>query len=134
MYTFIGQLHLYNRWILVAVILAVLILSFDGWLNKKPFGKLNNALSGALVGLSHLQLLLGIVVLFLRDWDMAYKINGKISAYEHVFVGIIGVALIQIGRTLSKKTNVDIEKHKKIAIFTAIAALLILSRQPNWHF
>jgi hypothetical protein len=53
---------------------------------------------------------------------------------EHPLIGLIGVALIQIGRTRSKKASGDMKKHKAVAVFTTIALVLILSRIPHWNF
>jgi membrane protein DedA with SNARE-associated domain len=44
---------------------------------------------------------------------------------EHIAAMLIAVVLIQLGRTFSKKAAGDEEKHKKLAIYTAIAAVII---------
>jgi hypothetical protein len=141
MYETLDTIHIINRWLLIPVMILVIILSLKGSLSKSPFGKLDNALGGALVGLAHLQLVIGLVLLHLHDWDLQFRImdnlkpEGKgIGAIEHVSVGIVGVLLIQLGRTLGKKAPDAASRHKKVAIFTIIAALLIISRQPHWHF
>jgi hypothetical protein len=45
---------------------------------------------------------------------------------------IFAIALIQIGRTLSKKAADAASKHKKAIIYFGIGLLLILSRIP-WN-
>jgi hypothetical protein len=39
---------------------------------------------------------------------------------------LIAVVLIQLGRTFSKKASNDLDKHKKLAIYTTIALLIIV--------
>lgn len=141
MYELLDTIHIVNRWLLIPVMIVVIILALKGTFTKGPFGKLDNALGGTMVGLAHLQLVIGLVLLYLRDWDLQYRIIDKlnpetkgISTIEHVTVGIVGVLLIQLGRTLGKKAPNAESRHKKVAIFTIIAALLIISRQPHWHF
>lgn len=89
---------------------------------KKAFTKSDNTASVALLGLAHLQLLLGLIQYFgtstivksaLSDMGAAMK-NGwlRYFAVEHITIMILAVACIQIGRTLSKKATVDVTKHK----------------------
>jgi len=47
-------------------------------------------------------------------------------AVEHLTAMLIAVVLIQLGRTLSKKAADDTTKHKKLAIYTTIATLIIV--------
>ncbi|MBL7806360.1 MAG: hypothetical protein JNN28_01000, partial [Saprospiraceae bacterium] len=45
---------------------------------------------------------------------------------EHISGMILAVVLIQLGRTFSKKAQSDEEKHKKLAIYTTVATLIIV--------
>jgi hypothetical protein len=132
----INVLHSYNRYLLLAALAFVLFRSFSGWLGKKPYEKMDNTGSAALVGLTHLQLLLGLIQYFgtstytkaaFADMGAAMK-NGLLRyfAVEHIAMMVLAVVFIQLGRTLSKKAIDDNAKHKKVAIFTTIALLLIL--------
>ena len=144
MYEFIRSTHGFLRWILLAVLLFVLIRSWMGYFNKRSYSKLDNATSGALVGFAHLQLLLGLLLYFglspitkaaFADFGAAMKDSTlRLYAVEHFITMIAAVALIQVGRILSKKASDDASKFKKMAIYTTIALLLMLSRMPNWKF
>ena len=131
MHPLLVTLHSYNRYLLLAAILFVLYRSFSGWLGKKPFEKADNSASAALLGLTHLQALIGLVMYFATS---PYTTGGgsmkdpwvRYFKAEHIAAMLIAVVLIQLGRTFSKKATTDEEKHKKIAIYTAIAALIIV--------
>ena len=136
MHSIINSLHSYNRYLLLAALAFVLFRSFSGWLGKKPYEKMDNTGSVALLGLTHLQLVLGLIQYFVTstytkaafaDMGAAMK-NGLLRyfAVEHFAMMLLAVVFIQLGRTLSKKAIDDNAKHKKLAIFTTIAVLLIL--------
>ena len=132
MHPLLSTLHSYNRYLLLAALLFVLYRSISGWLGNKPYDKTDNAASAALLGLTHLQLILGLIMYFatshytttaglsMKDpWVRYFKA-------EHIAAMLIAVVLIQLGRTFSKKASDNTEKHKKVAIYTAIATLIIV--------
>jgi hypothetical protein len=57
----------------------------------------------------------------------------RLIVLEHITINVIAIALIQAGRTLSKKATDAVVKHKKSLIFFSIGLLLILSRIP-WQY
>jgi hypothetical protein len=57
----------------------------------------------------------------------------RLIVLEHVVMMVIAVALIQVGRTLSKRTADDRLRHKRTLIFFSIGMLLILLRIP-WSY
>jgi len=131
MHTILNTLHSYNRYLLLAALLFVLYRSFNGWLGKKRFEKADNTASAALLGLTHLQATLGLIMYFatspyttvsglsMKDpWVRYFKA-------EHIAAMLIAVVLVQLGRTFSKKAASDEGKHKKLAIYTSIATLII---------
>jgi hypothetical protein len=144
MYEFIRSTHSSLRWILLLVLLFVIVRSWMGFVNKRSYTKLDNATSGALVGLAHLQLLLGLLLYFglspitqlaFSDFGAAMKDSQlRLYAVEHFITMLAAVALIQVGRIVSKKASDDTSKYKKMAIYTTIAVLLMISRMPNWKF
>ncbi|MEQ1747606.1 MAG: hypothetical protein ABMA02_19415 [Saprospiraceae bacterium] len=136
MHPFLQTLHSYNRYLILAALIFVLIRAYTGWLTRKPYEKLDNTASAALLGLSHLQLLLGLILYAFtspltkaafENFGAAMKdSNARYWAVEHITAMLIAVALIQVGRTLSKKAEDPTEKHKKSAIYTTIALLIIV--------
>ena len=133
--------HNLFRWILLPVILFVLYRSYVGWLTNKTFEKLDNALGGAMIGLAHSQLLIGLIIYFSSDRGMKlFATPGvmkdaitRLYALEHPLTMIIAIVLLQLGRSFSKKAANDTARFKTIAVYTTIAILLILSRQINWN-
>ena len=136
MNTFLTTLHSYNRYLILAALVFVLYRSYSGWLGRKPYEKLDNTASVALLGLAHLQLLIGLIMYFFTSsWTkMAFSDFGaamkdpmqRYFAVEHILAMVIAVALIQLGRTFSKKAGDDNEKHRKLAIYTTVALLIIV--------
>jgi membrane protein DedA with SNARE-associated domain len=131
MHPILVTLHSYNRYLLLAALLFVLYRSLSGWLGNKPYEKADNAASAALLGFTHLQALLGLIMYFATS---PYTTSGgsmkdpwvRYFKAEHIAAMLIAVALIQVGRSLSKKATIDVEKHKKVAIYTSVAALIIV--------
>lgn len=130
MHQLLNTLHSYNRYLILVALVYVLYRSWSGWMGKKPFEKADNTASVALLGLAHLQLLLGLIQYFATS---AYTTGGlpisdpwvRYFKMEHISGMILAVVLIQLGRTFSKKATTDEEKHKKLAIYTTIATVLI---------
>ncbi|MFN0176935.1 MAG: hypothetical protein ACKVU0_20000 [Saprospiraceae bacterium] len=137
MHPIINSLHSYNRYLILAALVYVLFRSWSGWMGKKPFEKADNTASVALLGLAHLQLLLGLIQYFVTSAytregmaDMGAAMKSEWLRYftvEHAFMMVLAVVFIQIGRTTSKKAVTDQLKHKKLAIWTCAATLLIVA-------
>lgn len=142
MYQIFNTLHHYNRWLLLFAILFVLSRSLTGWLSKKPYEKADNIGGAMMIGFAHLQLLIGLILYFalspitqaaFQDFGAAMKNSGlRYYAVEHLITGVAAIALLQIGRSVSKKTQDATKKHKQVFIYTIIALVLILSRMPNY--
>ena len=142
MYEFISVLHSYIRWALLLLLVVVIVTSLMGWLGKKPFKKSDNTLSVSLLGITHLQLLLGLILYFFlspitknafADFGAAMKNKDlRFYAVEHIAIMILAVVFVQLGRTLSKKAANDEAKFKKLFIYTTIALVLVLAGIP-WN-
>lgn len=143
MYTALLHSHNLIRWILLILLILVLFRAWSGWLGKGSYHKIDKITGGILVGFTHLQLIVGLLLYFVfspitqaafQDMGAAMKDSSlRFYAVEHILIMIIAVVLIQLGRTFSKKATTDEEKHKKLAIFTTLALVLILSRMPHWN-
>lgn len=136
MHTLLATLHSYNRYLILAALLFVLFRAFSGWLTRRPYEKIDNTASLVLVSLAHLQLLFGLVMWgFTSPWTQTAFANMGLAmkdpnqrywAVEHLVAMLIAIVLIQLGRTFAKKTPDQTAKHRKTAIYTAIAALIIV--------
>ncbi|MBK8968570.1 MAG: hypothetical protein IPM36_18260 [Lewinellaceae bacterium] len=134
--TFLNTLHSYNRYLVLAAMVFVLIRAYNGWLNRKPFEKADNTASVVLLGLAHLQALIGLIqYAFTSTWTQTAFANFgaamkdpmmRYFAVEHITAMLIAVAFIQVGRSLSKKATDDVSKHRKLAIYTSIALVIIV--------
>jgi hypothetical protein len=130
MHSLVNTLHSGNRYLILVALLFVLYRSWSGWMGKKPYEKADNTVSAVLLGLSHLQLLLGLIQYFVTS---AYTRGGlpisdpwvRYFKMEHISAMVLAIVLIQLGRTFSKKASDPVEKHKKVAVYTTIAALII---------
>jgi uncharacterized membrane protein len=106
-------------------------------MGKKPFEKLDNTGSLVLLILTHTQLLIGLILYaFLSPYtqaafaDMGAAMKDSTLRYfavEHIMMMLIAVVLIQLGRTFSKKATDDVQKHRKLAVYTTAAVLLIIA-------
>ena len=144
MYELIKTGHNSLRWILMGILIYVIISSWAGVVNKKTYGKADKVSGGILVGLAHLQLLIGLILYFglspytqaaFADFGAAMKETTlRFYAVEHFLTMVLAIGCIQAGRTLAKKAADDTGKFKKMAIFTTIAPVLILARMPHGNF
>lgn len=136
MHTLLATLHSYNRYLILAALLFVLFRAFSGWLTRRPYERIDNTASLVLVSLAHLQLLIGLIMWgFTSSWTQTAFANMGLAmkdpnqrywAVEHLVAMLIAIVLIQLGRTFAKKTPDQTAKHRKTAIYTAIAALIIV--------
>lgn len=126
----LNALHSYNRYLILIALFWVLFRSWSGWMGKKHFVKTDNTASLVLLILAHLQLLLGLIQYFFTSayttgdlpvsdpWVRYFKM-------EHISGMILAIVLIQLGRTFAKKAHFHEHKHKKIALYTTAAAVII---------
>jgi cytochrome bd-type quinol oxidase subunit 1 len=140
MYQHLLFLHSWVRWFVVFFLFLVLIKYSYSFVLKKPYTILDRVCSSILLGLVHLQFLLGLILYFglspmvqsgLSNLSLAMK--NKVTRYwtvEHFFSMIVFVVLIQIGFSVSKRTILDNKKHKIMLIFTGIACILLMVSLP----
>lgn len=138
MYNILLVIHNILRWgVLIAGIYAI-IKAAQGVMNKTEFSQTYNRSQLIFVMTCHTQLLLGLILYFISPAvDAAFKSGMMMKdsalrfvAVEHIATMIIAIALIQVGRTLSKKATNDLSKHKIALRYFAIGMILILSRIP----
>lgn len=143
MYSTILSLHNINRWAVLLFGLYAITKSILGLINKRDYTSRENMAHALFVGFCHLQFLLGIILYMVSPKVDAALANGfgaamkdsysRLIVLEHITINIIAIALIQAGRTLSKKAADSTVKHKKSLIFFSIGLVLILSRIP-WQY
>lgn len=140
MYSTILIVHNILRWgVLLGGVYAI-TKSALGIIHKREYTAKENMAHTIFVAFCHAQLLLGIILYMISPNVDAALANGfgaamsdkaqRFIVLEHIVAMVLGVAFIQIGRTLSKKATDAMVKHKKSLIFFSIGLLLILSRIP----
>jgi len=122
--------------IVLVIVMALAILE----LPKKKFSPGLKALARVGMILGHIQLLFGLLLLFLGDRARAAFSQGmgeimkdsdtRLALIEHPMVMIIVVALLTIGFSRSKRAESKSAKTRNILIFYGIGLALALSRIP----
>lgn len=141
MNAYMPLLHLHStlRYAVLILLVIAIIKALAGWLGRKEFTKADNKIGVALLGVTHLQFVLGLALYFispivsvaLSNMGEAMKDpNLRFWAVEH-FVGmLIAVVCITLGRILSKRATDPIFKHRKAAVWFSVAFAIIIYMIP----
>lgn len=142
MFTTLLFLHNLLRWGVLLGGLYAITKSSLGVMRKSDFTASENRAHIIFVMFCHTQLLIGLILYFISPnvqaalADMGATMKDpmlRLVGVEHISVNIIAIALIQMGRTLSKKATDVATKHKRALIWFSIGLILILSRIP-WQY
>ncbi|GAB4248194.1 MAG: hypothetical protein Kow0079_00170 [Vicingaceae bacterium] len=107
-------------------------------MQKKPFTTTDNKLSLFLLIFTHLQLVIGFTLYFLKGWHHQFS-NMKAAmseatlrfwTVEHLVGMLLAITLITIGRISAKKATEDTTKLKRLALYNVFALLIILFSIP----
>lgn len=139
MYT--GLLHLHNllRYVVVILLILAVVKSFAAWFGKKDYTATDNKISLFLLISAHLQLIIGLGLYFvspvvetaLADFGASMKdAHLRFWGVEHILSMIVGIAIITLGRIMTKKGETDAIKHRRQAIYFVLAMVLIFSAIP----
>lgn len=123
--------HSVLRYFVLILLIIVIVQSLMGWLNKKPYGALDNRMGLFLFISTHTQLLIGILLYFVSPVVMFSGVAMKDPStrywlVEHNTAMLIAIVLITLARTTSKKIQDSTAKHKRMFLFNAIALVIIL--------
>lgn len=136
--------HSVLRIAVLVVGLWVVLRAFRGWFGKKPWSIADRTSALVLTILVDVQLLVGIL-LHLVWSPLTKNAWGDMSAtmkdaplrkifIEHPTLMLIGVALVHIGKRTGKGAPTDKSRHRKLAIFVAIAlALFVFGSSWPWQ-
>lgn len=134
-------LHSYWAYLVVIIVTIATINAILGYVSKREFVPRDFRLALFALIVTHIQFLIGLVLLFLSDkvrwFDSDTEIstimkNADLRLYnlEHPLVMILTVVFITIGYSKHKKKLTSTPKLKMLAIFYTLAWLLMLSRIP----
>lgn len=139
-YTALLHTHNLFRWLVLIVLVLAVLFAFIGWLGKRDWGKKDNLTGLLLTIFMDLQFLVGFVLYAFvspvtrsafADFGAAMKNEVlRFYAVEHIFMMIIALVLVHIGRSKSKKIETQWKKHRVAAIFYGISFALILAAIP----
>lgn len=142
MYTFLILSHSIVRWLIVPAMCYALYRGFRGWLTKRPFTKTDDTVRHVTATLTHIQLMIGYVLYFNSPFISYFRAHFKeaIKEFDFVFFGMVHITLmtlaiiiVTIGSSAAKRQQQDTAKFKTMAIFYAVAFVIILIAIP-WPF
>ena len=126
-------LHSITRYLVLIGLFGVIIQSYVGLTQNKPYGKLENKAGLYLFIFTHTQLLLGIVLYFLSPLGISNfsgaamkEASSRYWLVEHSVIMFLAILLITLARITSKKMSNDSSKHKRLLLFNTIALALII--------
>lgn len=140
MYSVVLSLHNIMRWVVVFVGIFAVVRAFRGWFKAYPWLPADRK-AGMFFGMSiDIQLLLGLLLYFVyspitksafQDIGAAMQVaDVRYFAVEHVFYMVVAVVFAHLGSILPRKVEGDVPKHKRAALFFAVALLAVLFGIP----
>jgi hypothetical protein len=138
MYPFFLALHSLLRTLLLVGMLAVLVLSIQGWLRGRAYERYDRILLAITNGITHTQLLIGYVLYFAFSPVTQYFMqNGSEGMDQIFFFGVFHIAMmtlaavvVTLGGSFAKRATDSSKKFKTIALTYGISLVLILAAIP----
>lgn len=134
-------LHSIFRWLILISVGVAGLVALVGYLKKGPIIVWERSIAIVAMVLCHVQLFLGFVIYAMRFKFYALltprgKATGLTESvvrfwkYEHMAGMILAIALVTIGRLLSKKAETEQGKQLRVAIFYLIALVVMIAMIP----
>tara|TARA_B100000795_G_scaffold22070_1_gene14709 strand:+ start:1090 stop:1530 length:441 start_codon:yes stop_codon:yes gene_type:complete len=141
MYQAIQYLHSYWAYLVVLVVIFATFNALFGFFSGKEYSYKDFRLSLFALIVTHLQFLIGLILLFVSPLGLQSILNNGIGvvmkdstlrlyAIEHPTVMLLTAVFITIGYSKHKKKRTSDPKFKMLALFYTIALILLLSRIP----
>lgn len=134
----IKDIHFYNRWIVLVLIVASIITAYLGWRKGRHYKK---GLFASTLGVVHLQIILGIILYISNVLPMFDQIpmkeimgnrDNRFLAVEHISMMLLAGILITVGYSWGKRAAHSPQKFKRTGMMYLFALVLILAGIP-WH-
>ena len=136
----IKMLHSGWAYITLIILIFAVVNAFMGLSSKKEFKDKDLRISLFTLIVCHIQLLIGLIALFVSA-QFEYVLNNGMGAamqesairlivVEHPLMMILAITLITMGFSKHKKQTTDNGKFKTIAMYYGIALIFVLSRIP----
>ena len=120
------------RYVVLGLLIAAIFIAYSNWQKSKEGD--SKVYLFALIA-THTQLLIGLILYTMSpkvDFSLISEKVFRFYSIEHVFMMVIAIVLITIGRVRSKKLT-GAEKHKTVLYFYGMALIIILAAIP-WPF
>jgi F0F1-type ATP synthase membrane subunit c/vacuolar-type H+-ATPase subunit K len=138
----VNIIHNILRWAVLLFGLLAVIKAIGGVASRKNYTNADNKTSLLFMIFCDVQLVLGLILYFGGDWFNMLKSNTadvmknsatRFFAMEHIVMMIIAWVLVHLGRSMVKRADVDVQKHKRSLIYFGVAIIIILAMIP-WAF
>lgn len=137
-------LHSLLRWIILILLIAAILKSYDGMRSGRTFNSGDRKVGLFLMIAAHTTLLLGLVLWLFgafglalaRDAGMSEVMKNSVMRYwvvEHFFGMAVAIVLITICKGVAKKAIPDAAKFRRSFWLFLIALIVILATIP-WPF
>jgi len=136
--------HSILRWLILFSVGTAGFVALIGYLRRTPIIVWERSLTIIAMVLCHVQVVFGLILYAIRYKSYAeHTLRGfqtplsqTVRTYwkfEHIGMMIIAIALVTVGRIVSKKAKTEPGKQLRIAIFYLIAWLMMVLMTP-WPF
>lgn len=138
-------LHSLLRWLVLLSVGTAGILALKGYLRKDPIIVWERTLTILAMVTCHVQLAIGLALYAMRfkRYDSAVNWMGNQTMlgenvrrywkFEHIGMMVLAIALVTIGRMVSKRATTEPGKQLRVAIFYLLALVIMLMMIP-WPF
>ncbi len=108
MYSIVKHLHSINRWIILALLVVTIFTAFSKWMTNKEYTAQDKKLALFTLISSHIQLILGILVLLISERLMfpeGWKDDPvhRYFVFAHIPAMIVGIIFITAGYSIAKR-------------------------------
>ncbi len=144
-----GLLHIHSalRYIILGMLIFVVIKAWISWLGKKSFQPADRKLGAMTMGLTHIQLLIGLALYIIKKHFEGFSHMKELKAagqpelaavvrfwsIEHLTMMLLAIILITVGHSMSKRAITDQGKYMRLALFFTLGLVLIFTAIP-WPF
>ena len=140
MYPTVQFIHSYWAYLVVLIVVLATFNALIKYIRDRSYGSQDFRVSLFTLIVSHLQFIIGLILLFSSPYFAEAKKVGmgelmknevlRLYVIEHPTTMLLSIILITIGYSKHKKERSSRPKFKKLAIFYSIGLLLLLSRIP----
>jgi len=138
--TMTGLVHAHSglRYIALLLLVVALVNAFTNFKSGK-YAKKDKMINLFAMVMLHIQLLIGLVLYFFgekvgfSEWIGNGTMPHRFFAFEHIFIMLIAIVFITLGRKKAEKHSMDSYKHKLILRYYGLGLVLIFIAIP-WPF